>query len=52
MLLRDRFTFDTLWSSLGIALYKSGPLLLTVILLWRHHGELFGSYSNPAWTRE
>jgi Glycosyltransferase family 87 len=51
MYLRDHFLFESLWSSVGIALYKSGPLLLTAIFLWRHHGELYGSYSSPAWDR-
>lgn len=51
LFLRDHFRFESLWASLGIALYKSGPLLLTTIFLWRHHAELYRSYAHPAWGR-
>lgn len=33
----------------GVALYKSGPLLLTVALLLRHRRELFASHGDPVW---
>jgi Glycosyltransferase family 87 len=51
LFLRDTFHFDSVTAHLGIALYKTAPLLLTVLLLWRHHDELFASYSHAAWTR-
>ena len=51
MYLRDHYVFESLWSSVGIAIYKSGPLILTAVFLWRHHVELYASYSNPAWDR-
>ena len=51
MYLRDHYVFETLWSSVGIALYKSAPLLLTVVFLWRHHAravrQLFESGVGP-----
>jgi hypothetical protein len=50
-LLRSRLTFDSLVALLGIALFKSGPLLLTLVFLLRHHAELFRSYAAPAWER-
>ena len=51
LFLRDHFQFDSVVAGLGIALYKTGPLLLTVILLWRHNAELFASYSSREWDR-
>ncbi len=47
--LRGRFAFDSAWQLTSIALLKSGPLWLTLVLLWRHHRELFRSYAAPAW---
>lgn len=49
LFLRDHFRFESLGSSLAIAVYKSGPLLLTAIFLWRHNAELYRSYAHPAW---
>jgi len=48
--LQTRFAFESVYALLGIALFKSGPLLLTLIFLWRHYRELFHSYTTPAWT--
>lgn len=45
--LRAHVAFDSLPALLAIALVKSGPLLLTLIFLWRHWREWFGSYA--AW---
>jgi len=47
--LRDTFAFDTPWALLGIGLFKSGPLLLTLVFLWRHGQELLESHGVPAW---
>jgi hypothetical protein len=47
--LRGRFAFDSAVTLTGIALLKSGPLWLTLILLWRHYPDVFRSYSVPAW---
>ena len=49
--LRAHFAFDSLAALLGIGLFKSGPLILMAIFLWRHHQELFRSYGAPAWER-
>ena len=40
-------------SALGYAagLFKSAPLLLTMILFWRHVDELLQSHEAPGWTR-
>jgi hypothetical protein len=48
---RYHVVFDSLPELVGVALVKSGPLLLTMALLWRHAGELFRSYAAPAWER-
>lgn len=48
--LRAHVAFDTLPALLGIALVKSGPLLLTLVFLWRHWREWFDSYA--AWPAE
>jgi len=39
--LRDQFSFQTIPRLVGICLYKSGPLLLTLLFLWtpRHHSR-------------
>jgi len=47
--LRDTFAFATPWALLGIGLFKSGPLLLTLVLLWRHGRELLDSHGAAAW---
>ena len=47
--LRDRFAFDSLPGLIGIGLLKSGPLLLTMVLLWRHGGELLRSHTADLW---
>lgn len=49
--LRARFTLDSFAELVGIGLFKSGPLLLTLILLWRHHPDLFRSHAAPSWQR-
>jgi hypothetical protein len=33
----------------GIGLVKAGPLVLTMILLWRYQDSLFASYRAPEW---
>jgi hypothetical protein len=35
---------------LTIALLKSGPLTLTVVLLWRYGRDLVATHRSPAWT--
>jgi hypothetical protein len=45
-----RFTYDSASELLIVGLFKSAPLLLTLVLLWRHRDELFESYAAPAWT--
>lgn len=47
--LRYNFSFDSPLELLFIGLFKSGPLLLTLIFLWRHHEELFHSYARQGW---
>ncbi|MGH8064817.1 MAG: glycosyltransferase family 87 protein [Candidatus Entotheonellia bacterium] len=50
--LRTHFTFDTTVELFAIGLFKSGPLLLTLILLWRYRRELFQSYRAHAWSHQ
>jgi hypothetical protein len=47
--LRERFAFDSLPGLIGIGLLKSGPLVLTMVLLWRHGGELIRSHTGETW---
>lgn len=35
---------------LAIGLVKAGPLILTLILLWRYRASLFAAYTAPEWT--
>jgi len=42
---------DSVPALIAVTLFKSGPLLLTLLLLWRHAGELVRSYEAPAWGR-
>ena len=46
--LRVRYAFDGA-ALTGVALLKSGPLWLTLVLLWRHAPELLRSFGAPAW---
>jgi hypothetical protein len=48
--LRHQLTLDTAGALVAVGMLKSAPLLLTVVLLWRHHDELFASYRAPAWS--
>jgi hypothetical protein len=48
--LSERLTHDSAAALVIVGLLKSAPLLLTVVLLWRHHDELFASYRAPAWS--
>jgi hypothetical protein len=48
---RYGFQIDSLPELVGVALVKSAPLLLTMVLLWRHAGELLQSHAAPAWSR-
>jgi hypothetical protein len=48
---RYGFDIDSLPELLAVALVKCGPLLVTLVLLWRHRRELFRTYDDPAWTR-
>jgi hypothetical protein len=50
--LRDRFAFDALGPLMAVVLVKSGPLWLTLVLLWRHSPELFRSYAAPDWAAD
>jgi len=47
--LRYGFPFDTVPALVGITLFKSGPLLLTILLLWWHGGDLLRSHTAQAW---
>jgi hypothetical protein len=49
--LRYGFEFESVPALIGITLFKSGPLLLTLIFLWRHGGELVASHQVSAWAR-
>ncbi len=46
---RYGFAFDTLPALVGAALVKSAPLLLTLLLLWRHADEWLRSHAASRW---
>jgi hypothetical protein len=48
-LFRYLFHLDSILELISIGLFKSAPLLLLLIILWRHHEELFRSYESEAW---
>ena len=48
---RYGFNIDSLPELLFVALVKGAPLLLTMVLLWRHRGEVLQSHAAPAWGR-
>jgi hypothetical protein len=50
--LRTRLTLESLGSLLAIAVFKTGPLVLTLVLLWRHSHGLLRSHASPAWERD
>lgn len=47
--LRSHFSFDSIPGLVAIGLFKSAPLLLTMVFLWRHRDALYRSYAAPAW---
>ncbi len=47
--IRTHVVVYSLTTLMGIALLKSAPLLLTLLLLWRHRGEILSSHALPAW---
>lgn len=51
-LLRHFFRLDSVPELIAIGLFKSGPLILLLVFLWRHHEELFESYDAEPWTFE
>ena len=46
---RYGFAFESLPALVGIALFKSAPLLLTMWLLWRHADEWLSSHAGSRW---
>jgi hypothetical protein len=48
---RYGFDIDSLPELLVVALVKGAPLLLTMVLLWRHRHEVLQSHAAPAWGR-
>jgi hypothetical protein len=48
-LLRHFVRLDSVAELLTIGLFKSGPLILMLTLLVRHHQTLFASYETEAW---
>lgn len=48
-LLRSVHNFDSIPGLVFIGLFKSSPLLLTAIFLWRHWREFFNSYLGSGW---
>jgi Glycosyltransferase family 87 len=49
--LRYFFDLDSVPELIAIGLFKSGPLILLLVLLARHHEDLFESYHAEAWKR-
>lgn len=48
---RHGFQIDSLPELVAAGLFKSAPLVLTMVLFWRHTDELLHSHEAPAWTR-
>lgn len=48
--LRAKFVFDSFFELLFIGLFKSAPVLLTLIFICKYYKELFRSYVMPAWS--
>ena len=48
---RYGFEIDSLPELLFVALIKGAPLLLTMVLMWRHRDEVLRSHTGPAWER-
>ncbi|MEO6224083.1 MAG: glycosyltransferase 87 family protein [Vicinamibacterales bacterium] len=49
--IRYGFELNSLPELVGIALFKSAPVSLTMVLLWLHGRELIQSHSAPEWMR-
>jgi glycosyl transferase family 87 len=49
-LLQSVTRLDSVPELIAIGLFKSGPLILLLVLLWRHSREWLDSYRAPAWT--
>jgi hypothetical protein len=47
--LRRQFSFETIGPLLAVVLVKSGPLWLTLLLLWRHRDDLLRAHSDFGW---
>jgi hypothetical protein len=47
--LRRHVSFDSPLALVAIGLLKTGPLLLMLVFVWRHHRELVASYEAPGW---
>ena len=47
--LRSHYNFDSAAELLFVGLFKSGPLILAWIFLWRHYEEIFRSYGGEGW---
>lgn len=48
--LRSEFSLDSFFGLLVMGLFKSGPLLLTLIFLLSQRKELFASYASRLWS--
>jgi len=48
---RFGLSIDSVPELVGITLFKSAPLWLAMVFLWRHSGELFRSHAAPEWDR-
>ena len=51
-LLRYFFNLNSVVELITIGLFKSAPLILLLVFLWRHHSELFASYETASWQVE
>ncbi|MGH8549529.1 MAG: glycosyltransferase 87 family protein [Methylococcales bacterium] len=45
--LQSIFTFQSLPAQIAICVFKTAPLWMTLVFLWRHHRSLFEAYSVP-----
>jgi Glycosyltransferase family 87 len=45
------FEITSVAALIAIGLIKAGPLVLTLIFLWRYQSSLFASYTAPEWSR-
>ena len=46
--LQSIFTFQSLSAQIAVCVFKSAPIWIMIIFLWRYHQALFKAYETPA----